>query len=254
MNEQSVKSADRVLEILELFRQRKAPLGVREVAEYFGYPKVSTSVLLKSMAAKGYMSYDRKAHTFVPTMRVALLGDWLHDTVDVGQRVERLVQRLGRMTDETVVVAARNDIWSQVVLVQPSTYEIQYLPSAGSRRPLVFSGTGFALLAAMEDDDIERIYRASRARLFRSDLPHERTLESTFDEIAKVRDNGFALTRGMTTAGATVIVMTLPEVYPDATMVVAVAGISDRVDDKRAAEIVRIMDGELATFVADARQ
>ena len=254
MNEQSVKSADRVLDILELFRQHKAPMGVRQIAEYFGYPKVSTSVLLKSMAAKGYLSYDRNAHTFIPTMRVALLGDWLQDSVGSGQHVERMVQRLGGLTGETVVVAARNDIWSQVVLVQPSTYEIQYLPSAGSRRPLAFSGTGFALLAAMNDDEIERVYRASRARLFRSDLPHERTFDVTIDEVAKVRKHGFAMTRGMTTTGATVIVMNLPEIYPETPMVVAVAGISDRVDDERATAIVGIMKRELVKFAADVAQ
>jgi len=252
VKEKSVKSADRVFDILEMFRQHKAPLAVRQIAEYFGYPMVSTAVLLKSMAARGYLSYDRNAHTFIPTMRVALLGDWLQDTADSGQRVERLVQRLGGLTGETVVVAARNDIWSQVVLVQPSTYEIQYLPSAGSRRPLVFSGTGFALLAAMDSDEIERVHRASRARLFPADLPHERTLELTFDEIAKVRKHGFAMTRGMTTVGATVIVMSLPEIYTDTPMVVAVAGISDRIDDEGAAVIVDTMNRELADFAANA--
>ena len=73
--ERTVKSARRVLEVLELFAERRGPLTVGEVAAALAYPQSSASVLLQSLVALGYLVHDRGQRTFLPTLRVAFLGD-----------------------------------------------------------------------------------------------------------------------------------------------------------------------------------
>src|SRR5439155_290487 len=72
-----VKSAGRVLQILELFDELQREARVSEIAERLGFPQSSTSMLLKSLAQLGYLDYDPGSRTFLPSPRVALLGAWL---------------------------------------------------------------------------------------------------------------------------------------------------------------------------------
>jgi DNA-binding MarR family transcriptional regulator len=45
----TVKSARRVLEIFEYFASHQAPATVSEIADALGYPRSSTSVLVRSL-------------------------------------------------------------------------------------------------------------------------------------------------------------------------------------------------------------
>ena len=51
----SVKSANRVLDILELFASSERPLALRDVASILGLPKSSTHMLLGTLEQRGYM-------------------------------------------------------------------------------------------------------------------------------------------------------------------------------------------------------
>ena len=77
MRRQPVKSAARTLEVFELFSERRCPLRLHDIHSALDYPQSSTTNLLKSMVMLGYLSYSRVTRTYLPTNRVALLGNWL---------------------------------------------------------------------------------------------------------------------------------------------------------------------------------
>lgn len=54
----SVKSALRVLEILEVFDAERRPPRVTDIVEPMNLPQSSASMLLKTMVARGYMDFD----------------------------------------------------------------------------------------------------------------------------------------------------------------------------------------------------
>lgn len=53
-----VKSALRVLEILELFDAGRRPLRVADIVDRMNVPQSSPSMLLKTLVARGYMDFD----------------------------------------------------------------------------------------------------------------------------------------------------------------------------------------------------
>ena len=77
MQRQAVKSAFRTFEVLELFAQRRMPMPLHEIYTALRYPQSSTTNLLKSMVLLGYLNYNRKERTYLPTMRINALGTWL---------------------------------------------------------------------------------------------------------------------------------------------------------------------------------
>ena len=116
-----IKSAGRVFEVLEFFREMRSPLSVREIAERFDYPLSSTSVLIKSIAELGYLSYDSRVRSYSMTIRVAMLGDWIYESSFGGSEIMALMDDLSARTRETVILGVQNDIFAQYVQVIQST-------------------------------------------------------------------------------------------------------------------------------------
>jgi len=59
----SVKSACRVFEILEHFKDAKQPLRLSAIAERLHYPLSSTAALLSTMAEQGYLQFESVSRT-----------------------------------------------------------------------------------------------------------------------------------------------------------------------------------------------
>ena len=78
LQEKKIKSADRVLEIFEMFNEQRTAVTVMDVARALNAPQSSTSELLGSLVRRGYLVRKRGERVFRPTSRVALLGAWVH--------------------------------------------------------------------------------------------------------------------------------------------------------------------------------
>src|SRR3546814_12190506 len=92
-----VKSAARVLEVLEYFSERQSASSAEEVRRTLGYPQSSTSILLRSLASLGYLNYEPLNRTFRPTIRVALLGAWLVEDIDEDRNPTKMMRSLSEI-------------------------------------------------------------------------------------------------------------------------------------------------------------
>ncbi|HOA95406.1 MAG TPA: helix-turn-helix domain-containing protein, partial [Quisquiliibacterium sp.] len=148
-----VKSARRVLEILERFEAEKRPLGVSEIAQVLGYPLSSTSMLLNTLARLGYLNLDPASRKFAPTMSVAMLGDWIVSGDEGRSRVKGVIDDARRLTGLTAVLSTRNGIDVQYVYVlrAPESNFRSRSPGAGTLRPILRSSPGIALMAELDD-------------------------------------------------------------------------------------------------------
>lgn len=246
MENSVIKTAGRVFEVLEYFREKRGPISVRAVSEHFGYPLSSTSVLMKSIATLGYLSYDQAIRAYFPTVRVAALGDWIYESMFNGRELLKLAEEIAEKTDETVVLAVQNDIFSQYVHVIPSRQAIQFYIPPGTRRVLIVSGTGWALLSQQTDDAIRKIYNRTVLRVGKT-LRNNMSIEDVLAEVQKVRKKGYAFSHGTVTAGAGVIAMPLPEGASGARLTLGIAGLLDRLES-RSGKLVKIMKTSIAQY------
>ena len=72
-----VKSTGRTMQILEFFDDHQGPANIAQVARALDYPQSSTSEIMRSLNALGYLAYNNRDRTFVPTSRVRFLGSWV---------------------------------------------------------------------------------------------------------------------------------------------------------------------------------
>jgi DNA-binding IclR family transcriptional regulator len=230
MENSVIKTAKRVFEILEYFRETRTPLNVRDISEHFGYPLSSTSVLVKNMSTLGYLSYDSRIRAYTPTVLVAMLGDWIYESSFGGTEIASLMQALSETTKEMVILAVQNDIQSQYVQVIQSQLPIQFYVSPGTRRPMCASGTGWALLAPQPDPTIARIHQRTLNRMGVAGLPQNMGIDDVMRQVNTVRQQGYVYSRGTNTPGAGVIAMPLPSSPNGVRMAIGVGGLIDRLD------------------------
>jgi DNA-binding IclR family transcriptional regulator len=203
-----VKSADRVLKVLEFFDDVQRPARAGEIARRLKMPQSSASVLLRSLVTLGYLNCEADNRRYLPSPRVALLGSWLGTGPARGGRLASLLQALSSATGDTIILAARNGLHAQYLHVVPARSALRFHVPQGTRRLLVRSATGYALLAASADpDEISSLVRRTNAEIGGKSLV---TVTDVLEAVKAVRETGYALSRALVTPGAGSIAMPLP--------------------------------------------
>ncbi len=246
--ERVVKSASRVMRILELFDVLRREALVSEVSELLDLPQSSTSVLLRSMVVMGYLYFNPKTRAFGPTTRVALLGSWINGPVVRDGTLTRLMERVNMRTGQAIVLAVRNRTWSEYIDVVQATHALRMFVVKGSRRPLVRSGTGLALLADLQDSDIRRL-----ALRHNAELGDNVCLATLLERVNAARAQGWASNYDGVTKGGGMIAQCLPQFDNEERIVIGVAGLTDVLRENEA-DFARIIQEEVAAnFGAFAR-
>lgn len=232
----TVKSAGRVLEILEYFDDLQRQSTVMEIADALGYPQSSTSALLRSLVSLGYLNYDAHARTYVTSSRVALLGSWVNSAFFAEGAIISMMKELNETTGDTVVLGVRNGLHIQYIHVIQATSPARLHMTLGTVRPLAASGAGYALLSTMTDNEVTRLVMRINAEA-EGGQPLVK-IRDVLDELAVIRRKGYAFTCDMVTRGGGIIAAPLPRQGGQPRMVLGIGGIS---------EVMRHREEELST-------
>ncbi len=220
-----VKSAGRVLEILEFFDDIRRSATVVEVSEALGYPQSSTSALLRSLVKLGYLKHDPYARTYGTSVRVALLGSWVSAEFVREGRVIEMMKELNRLTRDTIILAVRNGLYSQYVHVIQAVSSARYHITLGTVRPLAASGAGHTQLSMMRDQDIVRFVMRINAQA--NDESKLVKISELLPKIHEIRQNGYSFSVNSVTQGGGILAAPLPLHAGEQPMVVGIGGISE---------------------------
>lgn len=238
--ERVVKSASRVMRILELFDVLRREALVSEVSELLDLPQSSTSILLRSMVLMGYLYFNPKSRAFGPTMRVSLLGSWINAPAVNNGSLTGLTERVNMRTGQAVVLAVRNRTWSEYIHVVQATDPLRMFVVKGSRRPLVGTASGCVLLADLPDDEVRRL-----ALRHNAEMGENVSMADLLEKVELVRTQKWASNYNGVTKGGGMIALCLPQFANEERIVIGIAGLTD-VLQEREAEFVQIMREEVA--------
>lgn len=228
----TVKSARRALEILERFESLQRPAGVGELAAGLGYPISSTSVLVHTLTQLGYLNFDSATRKFAPTVRVALLGDWIRDSDPARARLKAMLEEARRLTGLTAVLGTRNGLDVQYLFVvrAPETGYRSRRPGMGTLRSILNGSAGVMLLARAADAEIALVVRGVQA----TKRPTA-TLEDVMQRVAYARRHGYAWHAGamFPDVGSVSVLLPITDVFGKP-LVLTVAGSARRIGDEHA--------------------
>lgn len=191
-----VKSADRVLAILELFALRQQPLNLTQISSELGYPMSSVLALMKSLCAKGYTVLDPEQKTYSPTIRVPMLGTWVMGDLFQSGAVIALMDQIQKDTGETVILGAQNGLHAQYLHTVQSQKLLRYYIKPGLLRPMTKSAMGKALLMHQSDEELSAFAATVNAQpSLEKGLVDAAAL---IQEVGQLRKQGYAYTDGLT--------------------------------------------------------
>lgn len=223
-----IKSAARVLEVLELFAQKRAPLSVKEVAARNNYPLSSTAVLIRSMAALGYLRYDRTLRAYLPTTRVAEIGEWIYGAEARRRDLVTLATDLAEATGKVAIIARANDIYAHYIHVYQRHNRVRNLVPEGSRRLLCRSATGWAMLAERPENEVRAIVKRTHRQF--GDVVREISFDWLMIQLRETRRQGYAISRGMVVNDITVVAMPLPTRLFGSPLAIGISATSRRME------------------------
>jgi DNA-binding IclR family transcriptional regulator len=185
----AVKSAVRVLDILELLAVVKQPLGVSEVGRRLEMPKSSAHMLLATLEARGYVISDPMRrftlHPLISGGPRTWVGGFKGPLLRVARQVmEQLVQRTG----ESALLGHLRDGHSlEYIDKVVSSDALRVDPELGVPRPLDSTSTGQVLLAHAP----ETLVMACLERL--QQTVGATGVQSLRQTLSQVRARGFAM-------------------------------------------------------------
>lgn len=236
----SVKSATRVFDILELFEHERKPMRVGEIAEQLDIPQSSASMLLRTMAMRGYAEYDARHHTYCPSVRVAFLCDWAARKEGVRTSVHEVLRKLARETGETVLLARQSGIRLQYLSVLDAPSVLRLSVASGLVRPMHMTAIGIMLMSRMQDDQIRRLLRRYNAEC----EPHEppAKIDRVLRAADRARKQGYYESASLATPGSGVIAAVMATPIRDKLLGIGIGGPVARLHEHREKLVAAVTD------------
>ena len=196
VNQDVVKSVARVFHVLELFDAKRVPLNATAIGKLLGYPPSSTIGLLKSMVKLGYLSFDCVDFTYLPTMRLPLVGNWVAEMHGANDMTD-IMKRVHAASGESVAVCVENDGQMQVLALSPSDDlpTFSKVHAIGDCTPLFGSVVGLTALSRRPDNQVLEVATnlLRRPRYIRPNID----IPSALTQIHRFRHSGFGVGYGV---------------------------------------------------------
>ncbi len=178
----TVRTADRTLDIFESFARRPRPITVSDLARELSLPTSTCFSLVRTLVDRGFLFYLRPRGPFYPTRRLGIVAEAIAQHDPIAQHVLPFLKVLRDKTGETVILGKLQGMGAVYLEVVESSNPIRFTMGVGKVRELHASSMGKAILAAMDEEERDRIvskikYTRLTDRTLRSRAQFEASLE-----------------------------------------------------------------------------
>jgi IclR family acetate operon transcriptional repressor len=158
-----VKSATRVLDILEYFARTMTPAPLARLCVDLDMPKSSCHALMETLKNQGYVYWLGKEQGYYPTRRWRDLGEAITRHDPILSLVSTILHDVSAQTSETAIIAKLEENHVLYLDVVEPDRTLRFTAYAGQIKPLHSAASGRALLALVDHD--ERVRVLSQLRL-----------------------------------------------------------------------------------------
>jgi IclR family acetate operon transcriptional repressor len=155
MTPNRVKSASRVIHILELLAPNKNGMQHKGIAEELEIPKGSLTKLLANLVESRYLSFDPGSKTYKLGPRVLALANSYLSGLDIVQAAQPIVRDLVAKTGESASLQILDGNSAMIVHRQYGIQPMSFRLGIGARIPLYASASGKAFLAFSPTGEID---------------------------------------------------------------------------------------------------
>lgn len=185
----TVKSAMRTLDIIEYVVGNPSGVAAQDIAAALQIPVSSLSYLLATLCERTYLRREGRQYLAGPGLERLRMPA---SAMSIEDRVAPHVRALRRSLNETTSFFTLTEWEIEARVTETAEQALRYSVSVGARAPLHCMAAGKAMLSSLDEPTLTHYFAESFRPLF---TPRTLTDEVTLrDQIAAVRDTGFAFT------------------------------------------------------------
>jgi DNA-binding IclR family transcriptional regulator len=196
----SVKSAERLLDVLELLARHTRPVPTMTIARECAIPKSSAHHLLNVMRARNFVTYYESERAWGLGVSVFEIGSAYLRSGPLQRLGRHLLVELTARTGETSHLAMLHG--TEVLYIdkeQPSRSGAKLVTEIGVRLPAHLTAVGRAILSALPETQIRALY-ANQPLVVRTGQGPG-SIEALLRDLEVVRETGVAFDDEMVTPG-----------------------------------------------------
>jgi DNA-binding IclR family transcriptional regulator len=242
----SVKSATRVLDLLEMLAAAPQQVGVSDIARRLGIPKSSTHMLLSTLEARGYVIGDEARRFHLNPIFTSEGRSWVGGSSVMLMRLARApMEALAQATGESSFLGvARDESSVEYIAKVVSSHDLRCDAQLGQPRPMHSTSVGLVMLAFQAPEKTEKFLLRGKFERVTAHTPNDaRQLRR---EIAQVKERGYAVVSDTNSPGASGVAA---PIFDGNGIVIAALNLSaptsrfDVVQKKAAQALLRAADG-----------
>lgn len=153
-----VKSADRVIKILEIIGLKKNGITHGEIASELNIPKGSLSRLLSNLVAREYLSFDERGKLYRLGPQILVLTGRYLSSLDVVEFGRPIINELMKTTNESAEIIVPKDHEVIIVCKADCSRPLIRSISIGDTFPIYSTAAGKAILAYLSEEEIDRYF------------------------------------------------------------------------------------------------
>lgn len=244
-----MKSADRVLEILEWLAACEKPQTLSQVSRGLGIPVSSLHAILRTMERRGWLEADESGTSFAIGVEALRVGSSYARLDDVLRQVEPVLDWLSDETGETVHYGRLEGAHIVYLAKRESHHPLRIYSAIGRRIPAHAAALGKAILAEHTDAEVKLILGSSLRALTKRTRRDVKTLLS---DLVKARRLGYATETEESDEGLGCVAIAVPDRTPPRDAI-SLAVPTARLSAKRVRELGKLLleaQDRLATTLA----
>jgi DNA-binding IclR family transcriptional regulator len=189
-----VKSADRVLDIFELFATQADSLSLTDIARKLEMPTSSTYKILQNLLERGYLEADKQGKMFRLGYKIFEVGAKYMQSSNLTSEFYRFAQQVVEEINETVYLLIRDGNKILYIAEKQNSHPLRFVSHLGMKLPLHATASGKVLLSKLSLEEIKEIYPNEDLGMFtEKTIPH---LTQLINELGKIRADGIAYNYG----------------------------------------------------------
>lgn len=186
-----VKSANRVISILEYCGTASKGLKHADIARALGIPTSSLSALLEGLVKSKYLAYDPGSRTYTLGPQVLVLAGWYLASFDLIEMAYPVLRALVADIGESASLAVKKEGEVIYIAKVDSPQPLSRIIVVGSCAPLYASASGKVFLAHLSEEELERYLASTPLKPFTGHTVVDS--EKLKQDLQKFRAEGLAL-------------------------------------------------------------
>ncbi len=238
MDKRYVKSVYRASEILDFIAERKH-VTLAEVSRELGIPKSTAHEIIYTLTAVGILEKEEKTGEYSLGIKLIELGNHAQQNLEIRRIATPIMRELNEELDETVHLTVLDD--DEVLYVEcfESSKRLRTYSVIGIRAPLYCTAVGKAILAGIDEGEVDRVIERRGLKAFTRNTITDR--DKLIEELKRTRKRGYSVDNVEHEEGVRCVGAPIRDISGRVVASISVSGPTQRITEDKIPEIGRIV-------------